>query len=176
MTVKVLPPFYGSEFIMHKAPTCTGMEHIDLWRFKSTKSGKIYLVDVEVYSKHIYGVKFYLKSQAHKANRYQYKTNDFEPRRIVMSVMQIMRHYYEVDPFSSFAFIGENCEGEQKALCKRFRFYRSMVNTYFGQDCFEHRSDESLSAYLLLRRTSIREGIVNVKDVEKFFRQIYVLD
>lgn len=45
--MKILPPYYGSVFIMLKAPTCKGMRHIDLWRFKSMKSGKTYLVDVE---------------------------------------------------------------------------------------------------------------------------------
>lgn len=38
--MKILPPYYGSVFIMRKAPTCKGMRHIDLWRFKSMKSGK----------------------------------------------------------------------------------------------------------------------------------------
>ena len=93
--MKILPPYYGSVFIMRKAPTCKGMRHIDLWRFKSMKSGKTYLVDVEAYEKHIYGIKFYLKSQAHLQEKYSFQTNDFEPRRIVLSCIYIMKHYYE---------------------------------------------------------------------------------
>ena len=77
--MKVLPEHYDSCFIMRKHPMCNGMLHIDLWRFKSMKSGKVYLVDVEIYEKHIYGIKFYLKSQAHLKNRYKFLTNDFEP-------------------------------------------------------------------------------------------------
>ena len=71
--MKILPPYYGSVFIMRKAPTCKGMRHIDLWRFKSMKSGKTYLVAVEAYEKHIYGIKFYLKSQAHLQEKYSSK-------------------------------------------------------------------------------------------------------
>ena len=101
--MKVLPEHYDSCFIMRKHPMCNGMLHIDLWRFKSMKSGKVYLVDVEIYEKHIYGIKFYLKSQAHLKNRYKFLTNDFEPRRIVLSCIYIMKHYYEIDVHSSFA-------------------------------------------------------------------------
>ena len=61
------------------------------------KSGKNYLVDVEAYEKHIYGIKFYLKSQAHLQEKYSFQTNDFEPRRIVLSCIYIMKHYYETD-------------------------------------------------------------------------------
>lgn len=92
--MKILPPYYGSVFIMRKAPTCKGMRHIDLWRFKSMKSGKTYLVDVEAYEKHIYGIKFYLKSQAHLQEKYSFQTNDFEPRRIVLSCIYIMKLTY----------------------------------------------------------------------------------
>lgn len=173
--LRILPPYYGSDFIMHKPPTAYGMERIDLWRFKSMKSGKVYLTDVEVYAKHIYGVKFYLKSQAYKSNRYSYKTNDFEPRRIVLSVIYIMRHYYESDPQASFAFIGESDKGESKALTKRFRFYRAMVNTFFGLDKFEHCSDAANSAYLLLRKNEIKQGRLIIKEIEDFFKQIYIL-
>ena len=45
------------------------------------KSGKTYLVDVEAYEKHIYGIKFYLKSQAHLQEKYSFQTNDFEPKK-----------------------------------------------------------------------------------------------
>lgn len=80
-----LPPYYSPVFIQRRPPRSEGMERIDLWRFKSLKTGKTYLVDVEVYERHIYGIKFYLKSQAHKADRFSYNTNDYEPRRIVLT-------------------------------------------------------------------------------------------
>lgn len=173
--MKILPPYYGSVFIMRKAPTCKGMRHIDLWKFKSMKSGKTYLVDVEAYEKHIYGIKFYLKSQAHLQEKYSFQTNDFEPRRIVLSCIYIMKHYYETDVHSSFAFIGANNMGEDKACTKRFRFYRTIVNTYFGTKTFEHHTDERNSAYLMLRKTELDKNTFSIKDIENFFRDIYML-
>lgn len=151
------------------------MRHIDLWRFKSMKSGKTYLVDVEAYEKHIYGIKFYLKSQAHLQEKYSFQTNDFEPRRIVLSCIYIMKHYYETDIHSSFAFIGANNMGEDKACTKRFRFYRTIVNTYFGTKTFEHHTDERNSAYLMLRKTELDKNTFSIKDIENFFRDIYML-
>ena len=51
---------------------------------------------VEAYKKSIFtGIKFYLKSQAHLQEKYGFQTNDFEPRRIVLSCIYIMKHYYE---------------------------------------------------------------------------------
>lgn len=171
-----LPAYYSSTFLMCKPPICEGMLQIDLWRFKSLKSGKVYLVDVEVYEKHIYGIKFYLKSQAHKAERYSFKTGDFEPRRIVLSCLHIMLDYFYKDTKSSFAFIGANSEGEENVCTKRFCFYRRMVNTYFGTQTFEHMTDEMNSAYLLLRRTELLSGRVSSNDVEMFFRNIYIMN
>ena len=173
--MKVLPEHYDSCFSMRKHPMCNGMLHIDLWRFKSMKSGKVYLVDVEIYEKHIYGIKFYLKSQAHLKNRYKFLTNDFEPRRIVLSCIYIMKHYYEIDVHSSFAFIGANSAGEDMKCTKRFRFYRRMVNTYFGRKIFEHRVDEKNSAYLMLRKTEIQKNSSLIKEIEDFFKGIYML-
>lgn len=173
--MKILPPFYGSVFIQSKSPTCKGMIKIDLWRFKSLKTGKIYLVDVEIYEKNIYGVKFYLKSQAHKKDKYSYQTNDFEPRRIVLSCIYIMRYYYQLDGKSSFAFIGAHNAGENTVCTKRFRFYRAMVNTYFGMQTFEHHTDEEISAYLLIRKSELDNGYINIDDIEEFFKKIYIL-
>lgn len=87
-----------------------------------------------------------------------------------------MRHYFESDHNSSFAFIGANSIGEDKSSTKRFRFYRIMVNTYFGTETFEHRTDEDNSAYLLLRKTSLQNGTIKTADIESFFRNIYILN
>lgn len=93
-----------------------------------------------------------------------------------MSCIYIMRHYFQSDKNSSFAFIGANSVGEDKSCTKRFRFYRTMVNTYFGTETFEHRTDERNSAYLLLRKASLQSGNIKTADIESFFRNIYILD
>ncbi len=171
----MMPLYYEASYVMRRKATSKGMLYIDLWRFKSLKKGKIYLVEVEVYEKHIYGIKFYLKSQSHKKTRYNFKTNDFEPRTIVLSCIHIMKHYFETDSKSSFAFIGSNNIGESTKCTKRFRFYRTMMNTYFGRQTFEHWADENNSAYLMLRKTEINEQRINIKEVSDFFLHIYML-
>ena len=87
-----------------------------------------------------------------------------------------MKHYYyEIDVHSSFAFIGANSAGEDMKCTKRFRFYRRMVNTYFGRKIFEHRVDEKNSAYLMLRKTEIQKNSSLIKEIEDFFKGIYML-
>ena len=86
-----------------------------------------------------------------------------------------MKHYYETDVHSSFAFIGANNMGEDKACTKRFRFYRTIVNTYFGTKTVEHHTDERNSAYLMLRKTELDKNTFSIKDIENFFRDIYML-
>lgn len=107
--------------------------------------------------------------------RYSYQTNDFEPRRIVLSCIYVMKHYHDTDERSSFAFVGANSEGEGVECTKRFRFYRRMMNTYFGRKTFEHLVDEKNSAYLMLRRCEVQRNNLSVKEVEDFFKHIYML-
>lgn len=52
---------------------------IDLWKFKSTKSNKWYIVEIERYTNHFLGLKFYWKGVALSKNRYSLLTNDYEP-------------------------------------------------------------------------------------------------
>ena len=67
---------------------------VDLWSFKSTKSHKRYIVEVEYFSNHFFGLKFYWKGVAESKNRYSLLTNDYEPRTIVMSCVYIMLEYF----------------------------------------------------------------------------------
>lgn len=52
---------------------------IDLWTFRSIKSGKRYIVEVEEFEKDFYGLKFYWKGVEKSKDRYSLLTNDFEP-------------------------------------------------------------------------------------------------
>ena len=78
---------------------------ISLWKFKSTKSNKWYIVEVEEFPFHFYGLKFYYKGVSLSKNRYSLLTNDYEPRTIVMSCINIMRKYYDS---IFFAFLRSN--------------------------------------------------------------------
>ncbi len=173
--IKVIPNFYPAVYLMKKDEGGKGKMYTDLWRFKSSKSGKVYLVEVECYDRNVYAIKFYLKSQAHKCNKFSFLTNDFEPRRIVLTCIYIMRHYAYVDPRSSFVFVGSHGEKENEFCNKRFRFYRRMMISYFGLETFAHFYDESVSGYFLARRTELEKENISPEYVENFFRDIYIL-
>lgn len=171
--IRTLPSSYSAVFIMKKDCGGTGKVCTDLWRFKSIKSGKGYLAEVEQYERHVYAIKFYLKSQAHLDDRYSFKTNDFEPRRIVLTCIQIMHHYAMNDKQSSFVFVGSSSENESEFCNKRFRFYRRMMMSYFGFNTFMHFYDESVSGYLLARNTEVANGSISPEYIADFFRNLY---
>lgn len=68
---------------------------IDLWGFRSTKSNRRYIVEVEMFSNHFMGLKFYWKRVVNSKDRYSFMTNDYEPRTIVMSCIYIMLEYFK---------------------------------------------------------------------------------
>ena len=55
----------------------------DLWTFRSTKSNKRYIIEVEGFHNEFFGLKFYWKGVEKSQFRYSLLTNDYEPRRIV---------------------------------------------------------------------------------------------
>lgn len=176
MTNKILPPYYSAKFIMKRKPVYQGMIRIDQWRFQSEKTGRKYIVDVEVYDKHIYSVKFYPKEKANSKSRFSCLTGDFEPRRIVLTCIYILKIYIESDEQSSFAFVGAHSEGEPQESNKRFRFYSRMMTTYVGESIFEHYSDEEKGAYLLARKRELSQGNLSVEIINNFFQDIYLFE
>lgn len=98
---------------------------VDLWTFRSKKSNKRYIVEVEYFSNDFLGLKFYWKGVEKSKNRYSILTNDYEPRTVVMSCVYIMLEYFKHNNSASFGFVaaddlGGNTTGRPN---KRFRFY-----------------------------------------------------
>lgn len=100
LAVNELIRYYPASFIMRSKDPST-LRIIDLWRFKSIKSNKRYIVEVEKFSNHFLGLKFYWKGVVNSKNRYSLLTNDYEPRTIVMSCVYIMLDYFRKDKFAS---------------------------------------------------------------------------
>ena len=104
------------------------------WTFKSTKSNKRYIVEIEYFSNHFLGLKFYWKGVASSKDRYSLMTNDYEPRIIVMSCVYIMLEYFKRDKCASFGFVAAddlNSADNPNQPNKRFRFYRRMMLSIF---------------------------------------------
>lgn len=149
---------------------------IDLWHFKSTKSNKRYIVEVENFSNHFFGLKFYWKGVADSKDRYSLLTNDYEPRTIVMSCIQIMFNYFEKDNCASFGFVAardllqpDNCGMPNK----RFRFYRRMMLNTFGPITFAQASDRNKSLYIMINRMMLANGIVSISMIEQEISKLY---
>lgn len=148
-----------------------------LWKFKSTKSNKWYIVEVEEFPYHFYGIKFYYKGVAHSRNRYSLLTNDFEPRKIVMSCINIMRDYYMNDDSASFGFVAAPEISLRKASCglnRRFRFYRRMMLTMFSPRNYIQASDVDNALYLLINRKMVATGQLTIHTVESLVAQLYM--
>ncbi len=149
---------------------------IDLWKFKSTKSNKWYIVEIERYTNHFLGLKFYWKGVALSKNRYSLLTNDYEPRTIVMSCVKIMLEYFLTDKFSSFGFVAAQ-DITPKGACnvpnKRFRFYRRMMLSIFGSETFVQGYDLNNSIYLLINKSMLLQGKVSIPQIESAISMLY---
>lgn len=149
---------------------------IDLWGFKSTKSNKRYIVEVEKFSNHFLGLKFYWKGVANCKNRYSLLTNDYEPRTIVMSCIYIMLEYFKKDNCSSFGFVAANDlnnSNHRTIPNKRFRFYRRMMLSIFGLKTFAQGYDIKNSIYLLINREMLEKNDISINQIEKEISQLY---
>lgn len=147
----------------------------DIWTFKSSKSNKRYIVEVEHFSRHFLGLKFYWKGVAESQDRYSLLTNDYEPRTIVMSCIQIMLDYYRRDEFSSFGFVAApDLRGNKEGVPnKRFRFYRNMMLNVFGKQTFIQAYDTQSSVYVLINRKGFDRGDFSINQLEEEITRLY---
>lgn len=149
---------------------------IDLWGFKSSKSNKRYIVEVEKFSNHFLGLKFYWKGVVNSKNRYSLLTNDYEPRTIVMSCVYIMLEYFRKDNCASFGFVAANDlngPDDNTSPNKRFRFYRRMMLSIFGSETFAQGYDLKNSIYLLINRDLLEKGTISLKKIETEISRLY---
>ena len=149
------------------------MLYVDLYHFKSLKSNLWYIVRVECYECHIYGVKFYQKNHRLSKDKYRLMANTFEPRRIVNTCINIMLRIYAENPKASFGFIGSNSIGEDIKNTKRFRFYSRIMATYFDSSHFTHKENIGKSIYMLVNNVSLSENPNLIEDIEMFFTDRY---
>lgn len=163
-------PFY---FIQKYKGDPSGLLHILLYRFKSTKSKLVYIVRVEEYKHNIYAVKFYQKNHSLSKDKYRIMTNTNEPRRIINTCINIMLSIYQNNPKASFGFIGANGFNEDVCCTKRYRVYSRIIATYFSDKYFYHKENIEKSAYMLINNIALTENPNLVKQIEDFFIDQY---
>ena len=167
--------YYEAKYIMTKEDE-TSFHPVDLWTFKSTKSKKRYIVEVEHFPNYFIGIKFFWKGVADSKQRYSLLTNDNEPRSIIMSCIHIMLRYYKHNNSVSFGFVAANnidADKHPDSPNKRFRFYRRMMLSVFGDKTFLQCYDKDNSIYVLLNRSMLELGKISLHSVEKDIAKWY---
>ena len=153
----------------------------DLWTFKSLKTNKRYIIEVEGYEAEFYGIKFYWKGVEKSKNRYSLLTNDYEPRIIVRSCVEIMLDYYKKNDLVSFGFVAApDLEKDIKGKpinpqegSRRFKFYRRMMINLFGPETFSQLSDTENRIYLMLNNQQLSRGLITIERLEQRLNQLY---
>lgn len=153
--------------------------NIDLWTFRSTKTNKRYIVEIEYFEKDFLGIKFYWKGVVQSKNRYSLLTNDYEPRTIVMSCIMVMLNYYKKNPLCSFGFVASESidlpVGNYK-INKRFRFYRRMMLSLFSPKYFLQGYDLKRSLYLLINKKALKDKEITIPYIEEEINKLFIGD
>lgn len=155
---------------------------IDLWSFRSEKSNKRYIVEVEEFEKGFYGIKFYWKGVEKSKRRYSILTNDYEPRTIVRSCVEIMLQYFRNNPLVSFGFVAapdleKDIKGKNIDVTegnRRFRFYQRMMINLFGPETFYQAADATKTIYLMINRRQLSIGKISLREIEDNLNRIYI--
>lgn len=150
---------YPCTFIMNDYLESDGiLQRVAYYRFKSDKSNLFYIVRIEEYKEHVYGVKFFLKSMLDSPKKYSHLTNTYEPRTIVFSVFRLMLEIYAKDNQASFMFIGNPDEGGCKENTRRYRLYCKLVSSRISDRFFKHLLTDKYSLYILANRLRMSDN------------------
>lgn len=128
------------------------LEVVKYYRFRSEKSNLFYIVRVESYQNHVYGVKFFLKNMINSPRKYSHLTNTYEPRTIVYSIFHLMMDILKNDRLASFMFIGNPDEGGTYINTRRYRLYCKLVSNRISDRYFKHIRTPRYSLYILANR------------------------
>lgn len=175
--------FYQPNFIMRSRDP-QSLRIIDLWTFRSLKSNKRYIVEVEGFEKYFLGLKVYWKGVEKSKNRYSLLTNDFEPRIIVRTCIEVMLNYYRRNDCVSFGFVAapdlaEDIIGKRVIATngsRRFQFYKRMMLNLFGPQTFFQAADETKTIYLMINMKQLSTGAISISDIEEKLNQTYTGD
>ncbi len=146
------------------------------YKFRSTISNQIYIVEVEYYPDKIIVLKFYLKSHSQSEIKFHLLTGNREVRNVVCTCARILLDLLIKDNEFSFGFIGAETikKDEDKANTKRFRRYCEIVSNYISTDVFEHREQAEVSAYILFNKKYLAEHPEMEANATDLFQRLYL--
>ena len=108
-------------------------------------------------------------------------TNDFEPRVIVRSCIEIMLEYYRANPLVSFGFVAapdleKDIKGKNidpKTGSRRFIFYQRLMINLFGPKTFHQAADITNTLYMMRNMAQLSKGAVTIKELENKLNRLY---
>lgn len=130
-----------------KHPTGQYILHILTFRCRFNQQ---YIIHVEQYDHHVFGVKFHLKSHRDSDRKYSLLTGFNDPFRILATIVHAMKDFANQFPLASFVFFGAELEGESTVNTKRFRVYVPIMEYFFPLDKYDHQLLEEESFYIMI--------------------------
>lgn len=130
-----------------KYPDAPYILHILTFRCRFNRQ---YIIHVEQYDHHVFGVKFHLKSHKDSDRKYNLLTGFNDPFRILATIVHAMKDFTKQFPLASFAFFGAELEGESLHNTKRFKVYVPIMEYFFSVDQYYHQMLEEESFYIMI--------------------------
>lgn len=147
------------------------------WKYNFSTPRRRYVALVEQYKNNIYTVKYYAAEHTKSRTKYNHLFNDEYPPKIIRTCLDIMLHFYHLNPLASFGFIGSHStnkkgKAESKSNTQRFKIYKTVMSNFFGKQIFAHSMNKKYSAYLLINK---KNGPVRKfkSEAESMFSKIY---
>lgn len=169
--------FYPCTFIMNDYEESDGiLLYISYYRFLSKKSKIYYIVRIEVYKDHVYGVKFFTKQMLNSVKKYSHLTNTYEPRTILYSVFKLMLDIYAKDKQASFMFIGNADENGNHENTRRYRLYCNIISNIISDKYFKHLRSSKYSLYILANRLKMSDSPFFGEQLLEQFIQRFIQD
>jgi hypothetical protein len=152
-------PGYPLQFVQRK-PCRDSTSHYftEIFKFFSPKTKLNYVATAEYYEHNVIGVKFYAKKDKKSDFKYNKIINKGDFGNIVMTIINLVVMLYERDKSASFFFQGagsvdarsKRVEGFYKT--QRYVVYRYIVERKFGNETFQHYTNDMVSGYLIVNR------------------------
>ncbi len=84
-----------------------------------------------------------------------------------------MREIVNLNPYTSFGFIGANMANEPSRMTERFKVYSRMMATYFSRDEFRYFVQISKSTDILIRNSELTLHLGFPRIISENFIQLY---
>jgi len=148
-----------------------------LYKFTSPKK-KVYHVVIDEFPHKVFVVKYYLKIDEARNDKFNRIINDGHANRIIGTVVAITLSIWKEDQFASFAYIGifkinsesyrHRRESKDTIGTQRFSIYKRITENLFGGNAFLHSVSEQMNAYMLISRQHSQPAKVLTEVIDEF--------